>query len=749
MKLFLFLSFLLLSAPGFAGPGRDTLWLNGTWQFDQTERAFPPVRFTRTIPVPGLIHLAEPRIPDYDVFFRKPTGVQFSEQHNVENLQYKPKYSWYRRTFTVPRERQGSEAVLTIRKSQYVTRVFVNGKEVGSSMECYTPIEFPITKYLTYGAENEVLIQVGDRAWLPSQAAGSTDKEKVNYLPGIWDDVLVTFTQKFRVHRALLLPVLAQNKVTAKLQIRSFYPPQLLFGTSIYDTCAVEIDLKETKSGRKVATTRQFVRVKGDNLTEVALDIPFANAHRWTPDDPFLYTATVRLLDKGNLSDETSKRFGMREFGKQGKYFTLNGEKILLRGTNITLHRFFEDPESRALPWDRAWVKKLLVDLPKQTHWNAMRICVGLVPDFWYDIADENGLMLQNEWFYWQNHGWDEQIRQEYTNWVWSDGNHPSVVIWDAINENWDNYIGTKLIPDLKKLDPTRIWDSGFMTTDELGALDDMDEPHPYIDIALHDDYAGFRDKNPYPLGQLSYPAGEWQSKFRTSTVPQLVNEYGWMWLWRDGTPSKLTVKNYDYYVGPQATNEQRLQLQAYWLQLQTEWLRAERALAGVLHFCYLTNNYGFTGDGFVGPIAQLTPSPMLTWFRHCFAPTAVFIDLTDERYTKHVPPHAPGSSLSFNLVGVNDPGVSATGQVTVRVLDSKGREVSRQRKPVKVPAYGSQIIPIALTLPQRADGYLVLAEYVSTSHPDVKPVLSRRYVKVGPAGGTYPFYELPETIYQ
>ena len=36
-------------------------------------------------------------------------------------------------------------------------------------------------------------------------------------------------------------------------------------------------------------------------------------------------------------------------------------------------------------------------------HWNAMRICVGLVPDFWYDIADEHGLLLQNEWNYWQN----------------------------------------------------------------------------------------------------------------------------------------------------------------------------------------------------------------------------------------------------------------------------------------------------------------------------------------------------------
>ncbi len=739
----LILCLLLLTLQAVAGPVRDTLMLNGTWQFDQTEKAFPPARFTRTIPVPGLIHLAEPKIVDYDVFFRKPEGVAFVEQHNVENQNYTPKYSWYRRTFTVSKQQEQAQAVLTIRKSQYVTRLFINGMEVGSSMECFTPIEFPITKYLKAGQENEVLIQVGDRAWLPSQAAGGTDKEKIQYLPGIWDDVFITFTQKFRVNRMLMLPNLAQKKVTAKLLIRSFYPSQLLYGVSMYDTCTVVVDISEAKSGRKIASARRTLSVKGDNLTELAIDIPISDAHLWTPDDPFLYTATVRLSDKSKPSDEAIKRFGMREFGKQGKQYTLNGKRIILRGSNITLHRFFEDPECRALPWDRAWVTKLLAELPKQAHWNAMRICVGLVPDFWYDIADENGLMLQNEWMYWQNHGWDDQIRQEYTNWVWTDGNHPSIVIWDAINENWDTYIGLHLIPELKKLDPTRIWDSGYQTTKDLGDLDDMDEPHPYVTISTVENYAAFRDKNPYPLGKLDHPAGEWQATFRTSTVPQLVNEYGWMWLWRDGTPSKLTVRNYDYYLGPSATNAQRQELQAYWLQLETEWLRAERSLAGILHFCYLTNNYGFTGDDFTGPIAELRPAPIFNWLRHCFAPTAVFINLTDERYMKNVSSHAPGSTLAFDLMGVTDNSVATKGQVTVRLLNSRGKEVQKKQLGIDIPAYGQKELPVTLKLPAQADGYLLLAEFRPEGQPTAKPILSRRYIKVGQQGQPSPFYEL------
>ena len=49
---------------------------------------------------------------------------------------------------------------------------------MGTSESSYTPVEFPVTNALKYGAENEILIKVGDRVWLPSSAAGGTDKKK-------------------------------------------------------------------------------------------------------------------------------------------------------------------------------------------------------------------------------------------------------------------------------------------------------------------------------------------------------------------------------------------------------------------------------------------------------------------------------------------------------------------------------------------------------------------------------------------
>ena len=55
---------------------RTEISLNGTWDFDQTTAAFPPEKFTRTIPVPGLIHLAEPKIVEYDKFFKRPINLK-------------------------------------------------------------------------------------------------------------------------------------------------------------------------------------------------------------------------------------------------------------------------------------------------------------------------------------------------------------------------------------------------------------------------------------------------------------------------------------------------------------------------------------------------------------------------------------------------------------------------------------------------------------------------------------------------
>jgi beta-galactosidase len=713
---------------------RTVIDFNGTWEFDRTEKAFPPKKFKRTIPVPGLIHLAEPRIDDYDIWFKKPEAPETKQAHGVYDIDYIPHYSWYRKTIRIDKNQSGKELLLRIKKSQYVTQVYINGIDMGTSMECYTPIEIPITRAVKFGEENEILIKVGDRYWLPPQAAGSTDKEKEHYLPGIWDDVELIISGKVQVNNTLFLPDVKNGKVKAKVRLRSFYPQQIMYGDPKFDTIRLNIEIFEKSTDKIVGEGSVNAEARRENFSVAEVDIKIDNPHVWRPDDPFLYRTKTTVILNNEVIDVQEDQFGLRDFERRGKYFWLNGKKILLRGTNITLQRFFEDPDCSNLVWDRDWVKKLLIDDPKKINWNAMRICVGNVPDFWYDLADEYGMMFQNEWNYWQTHGWDEQVKAEYTNWVWSDGNHPSIVIWDAINENWDEYIGNQLIPELQQLDPTRIWDAGYMTATHMGN-DEMDEPHPYDGLRPWNDKNNF-EKNPYPLGDLDYRNQQNINSIESSAA-QLVNEYGWIWLWRDGRTAKLTTRIYEYYLGDNTDPEVNRHMQAYWLQCETEWLRSIRQHAGVLAFTHLTNNYGYTGDWYINDIKNLEPGPTLDWFKHAFAPSAVFINHPDERFMKQFQPHKPGSQLLFTIKAINDFSERESGDVKIQLYNEEGESVWSQDQKVTIEPYGEKNYPVVLDLPDEPGGYTLTTEFKGKLNSVYKQI-SRRFINVGKRGNSY-----------
>jgi len=767
LRLALLLLFSATTATFAAEGGRVTIGLNGVWDFQQTNTAAVPRVFNHKIPVPGLVHMAEPKLDQCDLFFSP--ARQDGKTPFPTRPAYEPRYNWYRRLVQVPKELEGQEAVLSILKSQFVTQVFVNGMDAGSSMACFTPLDMPVTSFLRYGEANEILIRVGDHRWLPSAAPGGLDGEKVNYTPGIWDDVQLTFSGRFRIHRALVLPSLKKRIITVKLLVQCLSPARTGYGVPLMEPFSTQITIRERSAGKSVAAASGAFQMRGGKIAPVELEVPIESPHSWTPEDPFLYTAEVTLVDSNKTSDRVEKRFGMRDFERSGKYFSLNGKRVMLRGSNITLHRFLNDPDCGALPWNREWVHKLLAEIPRKLHWNAMRVSVGILPQFWYDIADEAGLMLQNEWMYWGAHGWDEQARAEFTDWVWADGSHPSIVIWDAMNEHEDNFIGNVLIPELKRLDPTRIWDNGYMTTDDYlvnvhipnaqrndptGTFispntppmnitwdDDMDETHPYLHQVWRRDFDKWTDEDSLRIGDLNYWS-DYPRSMDYHSAAQVVNEYGWIWLWRNGMPSPHSPGFYQYYLGTIDNVQANRELQAYDLQWETELFRTHESVAGVMAFAYLTNNYGATGDWFVDNIKDLKPSPTLLWFRHCFAPSAVFIDLADHRYDKHPKPYQPGASLVFNLIGVNDQGEEVNGAVTLRFLNEKGQEATKQSISIAMPAYSRQPVPVELQLPKAGGGYLLAAEFREAGGRQTDPVISRRYIKVGDSSSCS-FYEL------
>ena len=70
--------------------------------------------------------------------------------------------------------------------------------------------------------------------------------------------------------------------------------------------------------------------------------------------------------------------------------------------------------------------------------------------------------------------------------------------------------------------------------------------------------------------------------------MPIIINEYAWLWLNRDGTPTCLTDKVYEKLLGPELDDRAARELYARYLAAKTEFWRAHRECAGVLHFCGL-----------------------------------------------------------------------------------------------------------------------------------------------------------------
>jgi beta-galactosidase len=398
----------------------------------------------------------------------------------------------------------------------------------------------------------------------------------------------------------------------------------------------------------------------------------------------------------------------------------LNGRPYFVRGSNITLHRFFEDPDSGQLPWDEAWVRKLLIEIPKKLHWNAFRCCIGPVPDRWLDIADEAGLLIQNEFFVWTGSpewGWPqgrtydlpEMIRQ-YSDWMRDAWNHPSVAVWDANNETRDPVFGDTIIPAVRGLDLSdRNWENSY---NQPVGPDDPVEDHPYL---MQGD-TGFRmtDLERRPGGpKEALPAAR----------ATILNEYGWLWLRRDGEPTVLTEKLYPKLLGPGSTKEERLELNAYLLGAKTEYWRAHRNYAAILHFVYLTCSYPgvFTADHFEDVVAlKLNP-----WFEdymgEAMKPLGVYLNFFQ-------PTLEAGKSRPFRVMMINDLHEAARGELRLTLEGAGGVEVARATSPFELAPLGTLTRELDLVPPRAPGRYLLKA---TATAADGSRTVSRRKVTI------------------
>ncbi|MHC4545001.1 MAG: glycosyl hydrolase 2 galactose-binding domain-containing protein, partial [Planctomycetota bacterium] len=633
-----------------AGP-RRVINLDGTWEIAEGSTDSAPKSFEHKVPVPGLVDMTKPG---------------FSE---VGKKSEKRQAFWYRRTFKVEGEIP-DVAILKIHKAKYGTKVFLNGKLVGEHLPCFTPALLDVKKFLRGSSqENELIIRVGaNRESVPEGQPAGWDFEKYLYISGIYDSMELILTGSPYITNVQIIPDISRARARVVTELKCPAPPS---HTSVsYELCE--------------ASNPKFpyiLRVCGaslppDQTTKQDVVIPIEDCKLWTPENPFLYELKIKTG-----GDCLSVRFGMRSFGfdKESGRAMLNGKPYFMRGTNVCVYRFFEDAQRGDKPWRKEWVRQLHCKF-KSMHWNSIRYCIGFPPEIWYDIADEEGFLIQDEFPIWllgkaPENPKAEKIIPEYTEWMRERWNHPCVVIWDGQNESVTVETG-KAIGAVRHMDLSkRPWENGWA---DPQSPHDFVESHPYLFIKA------WSGKKPFRLRDLANvsPIPHLRAEQRKLDVPIVINEYAWLWLNRDGTTTCLTDKVYKSLLGPGSTVAQRRLLYARYLAALTEFWRCHRKCAGVLHFCGLGYSRagdkprpegGATSDHFLN-IETLEFEPDFEkYVKDAFSPVGLCINKWDEKFS-------PGAEVQVPVIVINDLYKDWMGNVHLRIL--RGDEtISEQTK--------------------------------------------------------------------
>lgn len=374
---------------------------------------------------------------------------------------------FYRRRFAVAEESRGNRLFLRFDAVAYQTVFYLNGQPIAEECEAFLPIEIEITDTVHYGAENELI--VGCKTVMASEYKDEDGRARTdfpegsfwgNHIAGIWQDCWL-------------------------IERPSSFVADVFAHADVY---AHTLHVEHTVAGTGDAVRFSLSEHKGDRFSEIltvpcgeAADWDFSDADitLWEPEHPQLYDLKAELLVGDRVVDTHVVRIGFRTFHIQDKRFVLNGRPIKLKNDSWHYMGFAIQTEEYA----RAYYQ-----MAKEANVNIIRLHAMPYPSFFYDIADEMGMLMVSESAIWAsrcnfsyNDAFFENSKRHLRRLILRDRNHPSVVMWSPENECIPAYkvCGSKFIRDVEDLS-----EKLFDLTQEIPKLDPS---RPYSCDGSHD----------------------------------------------------------------------------------------------------------------------------------------------------------------------------------------------------------------------------------------------------------------------
>jgi beta-galactosidase len=339
----------------------------------------------------------------------------------------------YRKTFATP----NAEIVKLHFEGVYQkAEVFVNGQKAGQHAYGYTPFTTDITPYLRKDKQkNEVVVKV-DNSEQPNcrwySGSGIYRHVWLETLPAlhIAENGVVVKTPKVSEKEAeVSIPVNVNN---ASQSDRIIDAIEVTFNEGDFKMAP------QTSHILKQYFEHGYTMHKASSLI-VDFHFTIANPHLWSPEDPHLYEAIVKLKSEGRVIDEQRVKFGIRSFSFDAENgFVLNGKKVLINGACV----HHDDGVLGAMAFDAAEIRK--VKQMKEAGFNLIRTSHNPTTRAFLDACDSIGMLVIGEAF----DGWrtqknpydystliDSCYQEDIHAMVARDRNHPSIICWSIGNE--------------------------------------------------------------------------------------------------------------------------------------------------------------------------------------------------------------------------------------------------------------------------------------------------------------------------
>lgn len=339
----------------------------------------------------------------------------------------------YRKTFKTP----DAEVVRLHFEGVYQkAEVFVNGQKAGQHAYGYTPFTVDVTPYLYKDKrQNEVLVKV-DNSEQPNcrwySGSGIYRHVWLQTMPALHIDERGT---------RIWTPEVSKAQAQVNLQVGIINTDKLSRQIDDIEVTFVGGGFKPTPQSVEMRKSflEKYRQCSPNQITAYGEVFTIDQPRLWSPDDPYLYEAVIRLKENGRVTDERHIKFGIRSVSfTADKGFVLNGEPLLINGACV----HHDDGVLGAMAFDAAEVRK--VKLMKEAGFNLIRTSHNPSTRAFLDACDSIGMLVIDEAF----DGWrsaktpydystliDSCYRQDIHAMVLRDRHHPSVICWSIGNE--------------------------------------------------------------------------------------------------------------------------------------------------------------------------------------------------------------------------------------------------------------------------------------------------------------------------